>query len=125
DIRPLILANVRMPEERRGGFYAMYACSPTALRRLQEPEKRFGDQLIFSSIQKLIERSSERMRQAVSRIAAGTYRFEDYFDTDNVTGNPLLLNITLTVAEGHLDVDFEGTARQVPTPINASLAITS
>ncbi len=121
----LIFANVRIPDEREGDFHAMLACCHTARARFGELVGRFGVDQVEATMEGLLERAERRMREAISRIPAGTYPYEDYFDSDNVSANPVLLRVELTAADSRLDVDFAGSAPQVKGPINCSLAVTT
>lgn len=121
----LILSNVRVPDEREGDFHAMLSCSAIALRGLKEAEARFGEETLAQSLRAMIERAEKRMRAAIRVIPEGTYRFEDYLDSDNATGRPVLIKLAITAAADELILDFAGTSRQVPAPINASLAVTA
>lgn len=121
----LIFANVRGVEEREGDFHGMMACCGTALRRLKELETRFGDEVVLGSLRAVIDRSEQRMKKALRAIPVGIYRYEDYLDSDNSTGRPVLIKLSITARGEELLVDFSGTSRQVPAPINASLAVTA
>ena len=121
----VIFANVRVPEEREGDFHAMLACCNTAARRLGELVARFGLNDIRSSIGALIDRAERRMRQAIAAIPDGTYYYEDYLDTDNRTGGPVLLTVAVNVKGDSLELDFAGSAPQVAGPTNGSLAVTA
>lgn len=121
----LIFANVRVPEEREGDFHAMLACCNTGLRGLAELTQRFGRDGVTRSISALLARSEARMRQAIRSIPPGTYCYEDYLDCDNRFDRPVLLTARIECHDDTLDIDFAGTASQVPAPINASLAVTA
>jgi N-methylhydantoinase B len=121
----LIFANVRVPEEREGDFHAMLACCNTAARRLDELIVRFGLEDISASVSALIDRAERRMRHAIAAIPDGTYHYEDYLDSDNRTGNPVLLTVAVHVRGDSLELDFEGSSPQVAGPTNGSLAVTA
>jgi len=121
----VIFANVRVPEEREGDFHAMLACCNTAARRLNELVVRFGVKEMRSSVEVLIDRAERRMRKAIAAIPDGTYHYEDYLDSDNRTGNPVLLTVAVHVKGDNLDIDFEGSSPQVAGPTNGSLAVTA
>ena len=65
------------------------------------------------------------MRQAIAAIPDGTYHYEDYLDSDNRTGNPVLLTVAVHVKGDSLELDFEGSSPQVAGPTNGSLAVTA
>jgi len=127
-VRPLleiIFSNVRGRAEREGDFHAMLACCHTAKVRLDELLARFGPADVVTCMEALLARGEQRMRKAIESIPAGVYRYEDYLDYNEATGQPVLLIASVTVAGETLSVDFAGSSPQVPTPINASLAVTT
>ena len=65
------------------------------------------------------------MRHAIAAIPDGTYHYEDYLDSDNRTGNPVLLTVAVHVKGDSLELDFEGSSPQVAGPTNGSLAVTA
>ena len=121
----LILANVRVPEEREGDFYAMLACCHTAQQRLSGLIDRFGVELIEAIMVEHLARAERRMRSALGRIKPGVYTYEDYFDSDNEGGPPVPLRVQLTVRPDAILADFSGSALQVRGPVNCSLAVTA
>ncbi len=121
----LILANVRVPDEREGDFYAMLACCHTALDRLRSLVERFGAREIEELMAEHLNRSERRMRDAIARVKPGTYCYEDYFDGDAASGGPIPLRVSITIEGGSLKADFAGSAPQTPTPVNCSHAVTA
>lgn len=124
-ILELILANVRVPEEREGDFYAMLACCHTAQQRLNGLIDRFGVDLIEAIMVEHLARAERRMRAAIGNIRPGTYSYEDYFDSDNEGGPPVPLRVHLSVEADAVVADFSGSAPQVRGPVNCSLAVTA
>ena len=121
----LILANVRVPDEREGDFYAMLACCHTALDRLNALVERFGAGDIEAIMAEHLDRGERRMRQAIAQLKPGTYYFEDYFDSDNAGGPPIPLRVAITVTGDSLKADFTGSAQQTRGPVNCSTAVTA
>lgn len=119
----LIFANVRIREEREGDFHAMLACCHTAEVRLRELSGRFGIEIVRAGMRALLDRAERRMRAAIGRLAPGTYHYEDYLDSDNLSGRPVLLRVAVTAAGEELRVDFAGSSPQVRGPVNCSLAV--
>jgi N-methylhydantoinase B len=103
----------------------MLACCATGRRRLDELALRFGSDAVQHCVDALFERSEMRMRRAISAIPPGTYRYEDYLDSDRDTGNPILLTVAITKSKDSLEADFTGSASQVSAPTNGSLAVTA
>lgn len=124
-ILDLIFANVRGREDREGDFHAMLACCHTAQARLKELIDRFGVGTVRAGMRMLLDRSEQRMRAAIARIAPGTYYYEDYLDSDNIGARPVFVCVAVTVAGSELRIDFAGSSPQVRGPVNCSLAVTA
>lgn len=120
----LIFANVRVPDEREGDFYAMLACCHTAEARLNELIGRFGAAGVGEAMAALLDRAEGRMRRALAAVPEGTYLYEDYLDA-GPGGRPVRLCVAIAAKAGGLAVDFEGSAPQVKGPVNCSLAVTA
>ena len=66
------------------------------------------------------------MRAQIARLPDGEVYYEDYLETfEDGRFEPLLLPLRLTVAGEELTADFTGAARQVPVPVNSTLAVSA
>ena len=122
EVLDLIFANVRVPDESEGDFDAMLSCCQVAKNRIAEIGHRFGWGVMEQAMAAILMRGARRMRQAIAELPAGTYAYEDYFDSDALSGKAVLLRVAVTVEEGRMHFDFAGSSRQVRGPINCSLA---
>ncbi len=118
----VIWANVRVPQDRMGDFFACISTCCIGERRLRELAERRGENGLVVSADMLLQRSEERMRQRISEIPPGVYRYEDYIDSDGHGSRPLFLPIAITVDGSTLRADFTGASRQGVGPMNCSLA---
>ena len=82
DVLDLLLLNVRVPEERRGDYYAQIAACRLGERRMHEMAARYGADLLKAAYDTILERTETRIRTAVSAIPDGTYHFRDILDND-------------------------------------------
>ncbi|MBX6369751.1 MAG: hydantoinase B/oxoprolinase family protein [Rhodospirillales bacterium] len=122
----LLLANMRVPEERLGDFHAGLAACKTAERRIRELCRRYGVETLLAAVQQNLDRSERRMRAQLARLPDGDYYFEDYLETfRDGRLEPLLLPLKLTIAGETLTADFTGASPQVPVPVNSTLAVTA
>jgi N-methylhydantoinase B len=122
----LILANMRVPDEREGDFHAGLAACKTAERRIREIVARYGLDTLLDTIRRNLDRSEARMRGKIATLPAGEYSYEDYLETFGDHGlEPLLLPLTLAIGPGGLTADFTGASPQVPVPVNSTLAVTA
>ncbi|NYT24934.1 hydantoinase B/oxoprolinase family protein [Alcaligenaceae bacterium] len=122
----LLLANMRVPEERLGDFNASLAACRVAERRIHEICDRYGVDTLLRASQMDIDRAEKRMRQCIAALPDGVYCYEDYLETFmNDTFEPLLLPLKLTVSGDRMIADFTGASPQVPFPVNSTAAVSS
>ena len=122
----LLLANMRVPDERIGDFHAGIAACRVAERRILELCERYGVDVLLEAVRQDLDRAEVRMRACLSELPDGTYCYEDYLETFPQDGfEPLLLPLSLTIAGDTLKADFTGASPQVPVPVNSTLAVTA
>jgi N-methylhydantoinase B len=125
----ILLANMRVPEERLGDFNSGLAACRTAERRVHEVIERYGLATLLGGVARNLDRSEARMRAQIAKLPDGVYHYEDYLETFGPAPGyrlePLLLPLTLTVSGDRLSADFTGAAEQAPAPVNSSLAVTA
>lgn len=120
----MIRKNVRVPDEVAGDMHAMVG----ACGHMQVGLTTLMDEYQLTSLDRLageyIGRTETAMRNAIEMIPDGDYYAETWIDSFD-TAKPLLICTRLTVAGGDLVVDFEGTALQNNSPLNAVLGYTA
>jgi N-methylhydantoinase B len=124
DVMRLVLANVRVGEERRADFEAQMGSLRTGAARLSEMIERAGAREPAEYAARLIEYSARMMRSAIRDIPEGVYEAVDYLDGDGINAGEIPIRVSVRVRGGRARVDFEGSAAQVAGPINAVEAIT-
>jgi N-methylhydantoinase B len=121
----VIWANVRVVPDRIGDFYACYSTCRIGERRLNELVQRRGEELVLNAAAGHLARTEARMRSRIAEIPPGTYRFEDYIDSDGRSPRPLYLPVEVTISGSDISVDLAGASPQGPGPMNCSLAAAS
>jgi N-methylhydantoinase B len=132
DVLALLLSNVRTPNEREGDLGAQIAACHTGAERLREVCARYGLERARSASRALLDYSERMMRAFLARVPKGTYRAEDFMDSDGISDRPVKIVVTVKfegqrgrIARGHtVTVDFAGSDSQVEGSINAVEAIT-
>ncbi len=132
DVLALLLNNVRTPNEREGDLGAQIAACHTGAERLREVCARYGLERAQSASRKLLDYSEQMMRAFLAQVPQGTYRAEDFMDSDGISNRPVRIVVAVKfqpsrgrVARGHaFAVDFTGSDPQVQGSINAVEAIT-
>jgi N-methylhydantoinase B len=117
-----LVAQMRNPDERRGDLRAQLAAHGLAARRIEELCERCGTSRVEAAMDALHDYSERLVRAAIVHLPDGSYRAEDALETAG--GGELPIRVTLTVAGGGLELDFEGTAPQHDGNLNCPLAVT-
>jgi N-methylhydantoinase B len=124
DLLKVILLNVRVPQERRGDYFAQVAACRLGERRLQEIFSLYGPETMLAAFDEIVSRTSQRMKVAVATIPDGTYAFTDVMDDDGMGTCDIPISVRIDVRKGHIRFDFAGTSRQVTGNINVTLNAT-
>jgi N-methylhydantoinase B len=128
DILELLLLNARVPEERRGDYFAQVAACRLGVRRVTDMIEARGVPLLEAAFDEIIQRTRDRLLEALSRIPPGEYAFEDVMDDDGVgtTDIPIKLKVTVPPRGSNQKVlfDFTGTGSQVKGNINSTVTVT-
>ncbi len=124
DLLDLILLNVRVPEERRGDYYAQIAACRLGERRLAEMTARHGAAMLIAAFDEIIARTARRMRAAVAALPDGAYVCEDVMDDDGLGTVDIPIKLRIEIAGERVRFDFTGTAKQVSGNINVTFNAT-
>jgi N-methylhydantoinase B len=106
-----------------GDFSAQVSANRTGVRRVQALAEELGlktwSQGLFE-----INAYGERMAQAaIGQLPDGDYHFTDFMDDDGQGNRDIRLQVCLGIRGQGVDVDFSGTAPQVPGNINCPLSV--
>lgn len=124
DLLNLILLNVRVPNERRGDYFAQVAACRLGERRIRELFNSYGAKPMLTIFDEIVGRTKMRMQSSIERIPDGTYSFEDVMDDDGLGTQNIPVKVTIKVSGRSIKVDFSGTAKQVRGNINTTLNAT-
>jgi N-methylhydantoinase B len=152
DVLALLLSNVRTPNEREGDLGAQIAACHTGAERLREVCARYGLERAQSASRALLDYSERMMRAFLVGVPPGTYRGEDFMDSDGISDRQVKITVAVKVernrrsrvsdpartepfdyAQGRLrsvqtqpvvTLDFTGSDPQVEGSVNAVEAIT-
>ncbi len=114
----VVKANSREPIANEGDIYALIACCETGATRLAGMMEEFGLDDLDPLADYIIETSYKGTLDAIAEVPKGVYH-----STLNVDGyeHPITLCATLTVADDHITLDFDGTSRCSDKGINVPL----
>jgi N-methylhydantoinase B len=123
EIMAVLAANSRQPDRVLGDVRALIAGTAVAARRVEALIARHGGDGFAGAVEDTIAYSRERMRLELEALPAGTYRGEYGLDDDGIhTGVPLVVRVAVTLSDGGVVVDFEGTDAEVPASVNAGFS---
>ena len=119
DILELILHNVRTSQWNRFDLNALVAACKTASRRVVEMSERFGDNVLFSTMDIMLERNYNAMKFIIQNFIPEEPRvFEDYICDDGMGMGPYKIKCKMW-REGDVAIfDFDGTDPQAQSSVN-------
>ncbi|MEI8400846.1 MAG: hydantoinase B/oxoprolinase family protein, partial [Alcaligenaceae bacterium] len=115
----MLRLNVRIPDTLMGDLNAQIACCQIGGRRLSELAQAVGVELLESIFSELLARSEKMTREALRAIPEGVYHYRDYLDNDGIElDRRVPIEVTVTVKDASIHVDFTGTGDQLKGPFN-------
>ena len=121
----LLMANMRVPEEREGDFHASLGTCRVAESRILKLYEKYGGDVVRGAVALNLDRTERRLREQIAKLPDGAYCYEDYLEYyDQGALDPVLMRLKLTVAGDRIIADFAGSNPQVPGVVNSSLAVT-
>jgi len=124
DIMDLLLLNVRIPEERRGDYFAQISACRLGSQRLLEIFTEYGSDFVLAAFGQIIDRTEKRLRRALSEVPDGVFEFEDVMDSDGIDAFDIPIHLKLAIDGDRVHFDFSGTSKQVPGNINVTMNAT-
>jgi N-methylhydantoinase B len=119
DIFNIIRFNSRMPERTIGDLQAQVSACISGRRRTREIAEKYGIEAMKEAMRAINDHGERLARRALQKLPKGTWTARDYVDSDGISLNELVeLNVTVTVTDDEMIVDWTGSARDVKGPIN-------
>ena len=120
----LLMANMRVPEERAGDLEASIGACRVAESRVRRLVGKYGEATVDACVSLQLDRTERRLRERIAALPDGSYAYEDYLEYYNDGRlDPVLARLELTVAGDRVIADFTGSNVQVPGVVNNSLAV--
>jgi N-methylhydantoinase B len=125
EVLRVIRGNIRTESGTMKDVQAMIAVCRAGLAYFHEILGKYGRDTVLDATRVFLEQSERRTRAELARIPSGTYRAVAHFDNDGISlEQPVRIEMAITVAQGAMTVDFEGSSPQVVGPFNCGDAIT-
>ncbi len=118
DILDLLLLNVRLPQERRGDYFAQISSCRLGERRMREIARTIAPDQLLAAFDEIITRTARRMQYGFRRLRPGRYPIEDVLDGDAQGNLDIPIRLTIVVEGGEVTLDFRGSSPQVSGNIN-------
>lgn len=118
-----ILKATRNPDDARGDFFAQISANRAGLIRLRELVESLGEAEYALGLIEMNDYGERLARSALGAIPSGLYRFEDFMDDDGQGTEAIPIRVAIAVSAQRIEVDFSGTAAQVPGNINCPLSV--
>ncbi|OZI66433.1 hydantoinase B/oxoprolinase family protein [Bordetella genomosp. 11] len=123
DLLNLICANTRDPEERLLDLRVQMATNRRGAAAMQGLIRQMGLDAVLRSVDDVIRYTRRRLLNRIADLKQGSYTFHSDLDDDGLGGDPVRLQVTLTVHPERLHFDFTGSGRQargaMNLPVNA------
>ena len=119
----VMMANMRVPRERRGDFMSTWGTCQIAERRIAELFERYGVATVEAAISELIDRAERRTRQRIESLADRDYVYEHYLDPVGAEAEPVVARARIRVDGSDIEVDFTGSSGQTGAAMNAGPAV--
>ncbi len=123
EVRALLFANSRTPDERVGDLDAQVGANAVGVARLVELVSANGAGVVAE----VLAYGERRMRAELATVADGVWRFEDVVDSfgpEDHQQHETRIVVTLTIAGDEATFDFTGTDAQRPGNVNAVESVT-
>lgn len=108
-----------------GDLVAQVSANRVGVMRLLEVIKPLGVVRYQCALQQLNHYGEKLALLELAAIPAGIYVFNDVMDDDGAACTDIPICVRITVAASAIEVDFTGTAAQVPGNINCPLSVTA
>jgi len=120
----MITAATANPRQMEGDLAAQISANRTGIKRLSGLASHPGIECFASGLAAVNDYGARLARRSLQVIPDGVYRFADVMDDDGMGTRDIRIEVVITVAGETIDVDFSGTAGQVPGNINCPLPVT-
>ena len=118
DMLRIVTTNSRVPHEARGDILSLLTCNDTGVARLSGLMDEYGLENLEAIAEFIFQRSAEGTRQALKSAPQGVYTNKLCLDGYDA---PIELHARMTVHDGWIDVDLDGSAPAIDRGINCPL----
>lgn len=121
----IMRASSRVPQHVDGDLRAQIGALKAAESELVRLAGRYGRETLREAMVEVQDYTERMTRAAIEKIPDGTYKAEEYADTDGFSEEPIKLRLELRIQGDRIEVDFTGTDPMAMGAINSPLANTT
>jgi N-methylhydantoinase B len=119
DVFDIVRFNSRLPERTIGDIQAQVSACVTGVRRTQEIAAKYGADTLVAAMAAINDHGEQLARIALAALPKGTWTAHDFVDSDGIDTDRLVrLDVTVTVTDEEMVIDWTGSERDVRGPIN-------
>lgn len=124
-VRDVILANVRIPQEREGDLTSQISSVDIGVRRVLELVDKYGLDDLLEFMSRSIEYAKVMMEKEIEALPDGEYYFEEYMDEESkYCHDPVKIALRMTVAGNRMKFDFSESDPQTRSASNSTYSST-
>jgi N-methylhydantoinase B len=116
----MMLANVRAPRETRGDLQAQVSANIVGARRMAALVERYPPDLLEEFYDELINYTERWTDHELRKLPEGRFEAVGYRDDDGLSDEPVRLNMGVTIEDGHITLDVDGSSEQRNAPMNCT-----
>ncbi|MEZ5101738.1 MAG: hydantoinase B/oxoprolinase family protein [Thermoleophilia bacterium] len=122
----LIMANLRVPDERRGDLHAQVQTLYSGEQRVLQLVEKHGVATIHDAFADCWDYAERMLLAQTSQLPNGTYEWADQIDQDTVHPDrpPVHVRLRLTIQDGRLSFDFTDSDPSPMGPVGSGLPAT-
>jgi N-methylhydantoinase B len=124
EVQRFIEANIRVESGTLKDVDGCVAVCRAGEAYVREIIDKYGLETVRRAVDLYLDQSERRTRNALLAMPAGTYHAAASFDNDGIAlDRPVRVELTITIGDGRIIVDFAGSSPQVRGPFNCGGAI--
>ncbi|MFK5604797.1 hydantoinase B/oxoprolinase family protein [Haloferax volcanii] len=122
DVRDIVVANTRMPEITSGDMQAQKSSMDVGADRVVDVYDRYGVDTVKQAVEEYFDAGERLVREEIRDLPNGTYEASDTLDNDGITDDPVHVEVTVTITDDAIALDYTGSDPETQGPINAPYA---
>lgn len=125
DVANLIVANMRVPEERLGDLRAQAEATRVGEKRLLELVEKYGKDVVVAAFEECQAYVVRVMSERLGRIPDCSHETVDYIDMDPTLGDGMIpIRVKMSIGGGRIRYDLTGSHGYINCFLNAAIGVT-